>query len=150
METKIYGELTVNSYDCEGNVYYSESTVFNGDTFTAYYTWYEDGQPVTETDGPYPVSDAWGAATGGCAFIDGVTPMLRATFCMTGGYGPYGGTVDMYTYGTFPVDFYEVGYEGDCYYDEEYDEWQGEGPTVCTSYPKAYFVVTRRSENEGE
>lgn len=146
------GEYRVDHYDCDGTLQYTEIIIFTGwychfagiDYWGDEPEYWEDSEEDTiwnNTSFAVDVSSCRTDQESGRDYIE-------AMFYVRGGWGPSGPAKRIYTYGKHELEWYEIDDEDDCYYDEEYEEWVGEGRSVVTSLPRAFVFVKPRSEQE--
>jgi len=146
------GEYRCDHYSCSGELEYTENIKFTGWYCRFAGIDYWGGEPEyweDEEEDTIWNNTSFAAQSGSC-MTDPVTGRnyIDVGMFVRGGWGPFGPMKRVYTYGKHEVEWYEIEDESDCYYDEEYEEWVGEGRSVVTSLPRAFVFVKPRSEQE--
>ena len=158
------GRYSVDHYACDGTLQYTEIIIFTGwYCHFAGIDYWGDEPEYWEDSEEDTIWNTTSFAMEGTSCSQGY--IERFLYNRDGYYNlRIGPNKRIGTYGRHELEFYQqvnektghwdrdnqewVVDEDDCYYDEEYEEWVGEGRSVVTSLPRAFVFVKPRSEQE--
>lgn len=144
------GEYRRDNYDCSGKLMYTEIIIFNG--------WYcrfagidwGDEPEYWEDPDEYTVWDTGFHVRWSNCNIEPETnrPYIDFQLFLQNGWnnpalGPW---KRVYCYGKHELEWYEPEEEGGCEWNEETQEWDGDGRSIVTSLPRAFIFVKHKEE----